>query len=232
VRSRTSIAVVALALGLVAFPVAGQPEQPERPTLDTTAQHALMRNHAASLVSPRLLGRRSFVGAELDQDVILRYLGAARPVRFKPVGSTSIVYEMVLDGPINAAFKPTTSYRPGSAIAEVAAYRISRLLGMDNVPPAITRTMRRDEIRSRLHPDFADDWDDIERFTTWDEDGSCSGAAIYWVPEMRSLGLERDGRMRRWSRRLHQEVARIDPDEQALHGDLSRLVDLDYLVGN
>jgi len=227
VRLQPSIAVVVVALVLVALPVAGQPEIPPH-----AVPQALLRTHAASLVSPRLLARRPFVGAELDQDVILRYLGAARPVRFKPVGSTSIVYEMVLDGPINAAFKPASRHRPGGAVAEVAAYRIARLLGMDNVPPAVMRTIRRDDIQSRLHPDFADDWDEIADWTIWDENGACSGAAIYWVPEMRSLGLERDSRMRRWSRRLRQEVARIDPDEQALHGDLSRLLVLDYLVGN
>jgi hypothetical protein len=184
------------------------------------------------MVSPHTLSRRRFLGAELDQDIILRYLTSARPVRFKPVGSTSIVYEMVLDGPVNAAFKPSSRHRPGGAIAEVATYRIGRLLGMDNVPPAITRRVRRDEIQSRLHPDFADAWDEIVDWTTWQDDGTCVGAAIYWIPEMRSLGLERDGRMTRWSRRLRQEVVRIEPDEADLHTDLSRMLVLDYLVAN
>ncbi len=148
-RRPTFIAAAAALFALSALPAAGQPEA------RVVSPQALMRAHGP-LVSPSILGRRRFVGSELDQDVILRYLASARPVRFKPVGSTSIVYEMVLDGPVNAAFKPASRHRPNGAIAEVAAYQIGRLLGMDNIPPAVTRRMRRDEIQSRLHPDYAD----------------------------------------------------------------------------
>jgi hypothetical protein len=133
--------------------------------------------------------------------------------------------------PISAAFKPVSRHRPGGAVAEVAAYRVARLLGMDNVPPAMMRRVHRDDLHSRLHPDYRDDWTEIDEWTIWQDDDTCFGAAIYWVPEMRSLGLDESGPMRRWTRRLSQG-GRIPEEDVPLHVDLSTMVAFDYLIGN
>ncbi len=221
----------AIAFTAIALSATAQTVEP-RVTSEVLPSVLMRQTHRGALLAAYRHGHQRFLGSNLDQDVILRYLEGARPIRFKPVGSTSIVYEMVLDGPVNAAFKPGSRHRPGGAIAEVAAYRIARLLGMDNVPPAVTRWVRRDDIQSRLHPDYADAWDEIVDWTLWDDQGRAAGAAIYWVPEMRSLGLESDSSIRRWTRRLKQGGPAIQDDERAMYTDLSRMLVLDYLIGN
>ncbi|RLB56333.1 MAG: hypothetical protein DRJ42_03575 [Deltaproteobacteria bacterium] len=213
---------------------AGRGLRPERGLL--TGHRALSRIDPQQLMNTNILAQglsrpMAFAGTGLRQDEIQRHLLTDRPTRFKPVGSTSVVFEMRLDGPVNGAFKPRSRQRSGGAASEVAAYRIARLLGMDNVPPAVTRRIRREDIQARLHPDFADAWDEIVDWTVWNDDGTCTGAAIYWVPQMRSLGLERAGRMTRWTRRLRQG-GEIDANDVPLHADLSRLVVFDYLIGN
>lgn len=249
-RSLQVAAIVAsAAASLLAAGAVGQGPAPEkgrgdvRPAgaTDMRRRPGLLTGHSAlSRIDPQQLLQgthirparaRAFVGTGVRQDEIQRHLLTDRPTRFKPVGSTSVVFEMMLDGPVNAAFKPRNRQRPGGAQAEVAAYRIARLLAMDNVPPAVTRRIRKDDVQARLHPDFADAWGEILDWTLWNEDGTCSGAAIYWVPQMRSLGLERSGRMTRWTRRLRQG-GEIDANDVPMHADLSRLVVFDYLIGN
>jgi len=171
------------------------------------------------------------LGARLDQDRIVEIIREARVVRFKPIGTSSIVYEMLLDGEVHGAFKPRTVQHPRGHLAEIAAYRLARLLGLDNVPPAVTRRVSAESLHARLHPDFDDSWPDIVEGTLWDDDGRVTGAAIYWVPNMRGLGVERRGRMRRWSRQLSQRGA-VPDDARPLHADLSTTVALDYLIGN
>jgi len=215
-------------------PEGGRVVRPERGLL--TGHRGLSRIDPQQFINSDILAKApsrplAFAGTGLRQDEIQRHLLTDRPTRFKPVGSTSVVFEMLLDGPINGAFKPRNRQRPGGAASEVAAYRIARLLGMDDVPPAVTRRVRREDIQARLHPDFEDAWDEIVQWTIWNDDGTCTGASIYWVPQIRSLGLERAGRMTRWTRRLRQggEIAAKDVP---LHADLSRLVVFDYLIGN
>jgi hypothetical protein len=192
---------------------------------------ALDRARLASAAVPTRSARHPMVGAELDQDSILAHVAFDQPVRFKPVGSTSIVYEMLLDGPVRAAFKPNSRHRPRGAESEVAAYRIARLLGMDNVPPAVIRRVPREQLAERLHPDFADAWDEIVEWTLFDADGACSGAAIYWVPQMRSLGVDGDARLARFRRHLSQD-GEIAERDAPLHADFAMMVAFDYLIGN
>jgi len=171
------------------------------------------------------------LGSHLSQDEILHQLRYGRPLRFKPVGTTSIVYQMLLDAEVNAAFKPASRQHPTGHLGEIAAYRISRCLGLDNVPPAISRTVRREEIWNRLHPDFTDTWQDILEWTAWDEDNSVSGASIYWVPDLRDVGLDSRRRMDTWGLALHQEGT-IRPERTRFYSDLSTMLAFDYLVAN
>jgi hypothetical protein len=171
------------------------------------------------------------LGAKLDQDALLAMIEDA-PVRsFEPVGRTSVVFRMELAAEVDAAFKPRTRQHPWGFRAEVAAYRVARLLEMDNVPPAVTRRVSAGRIRDRLHPDFHDAWEEIAQWTLWDPDGTVAGAAIYWIPRMRNLGLEQPGgigRLRRW---LAQGGA-IPGEHEELASDASTMVAFDYLIGN
>jgi hypothetical protein len=138
---------------------------------------------------------------------------------------------VLLDGPIDAAFKPRSLAHPRGHLAEIAAYRVARCLKLDNVPPAVTRRISKARLFERLHPDFSDAWSEIDAWTGWNEDGTVDGAAIYWIPQMRDMGLDRTRSMVRWSWRLSQQ-AELRERDVPLHRDLSNMVAFDYLIGN
>ena len=66
-------------------------------------------------------------------DAILADMVEARPTQFKPVGTSSVVFRVQTLGEHMFAFKPPSAVRARAASAEVAAYRLGRLLGYDNV---------------------------------------------------------------------------------------------------
>jgi hypothetical protein len=171
------------------------------------------------------------LGTDLDQDAILERLQHA-PVRlFEPVGRTSVVFRMELRDTVDAAFKPRTRQHPWGYKAEVAAYRLARLLGMDNVPPAVTRRVSAKELRGRLDADFQDTWDEILRWTLWDEDAQVTGAAIYWIPGLRDLGLDQPASNRQVLRWLSQGRP-VPEGRRPLTTDLATMIAFDYLIGN
>ncbi len=110
---------------------------------------------------------------------------------------------------------------------EIAAYRISRLLGLDNVPPAISRRVAWSEIYPRFHENKLHLRAAIKRAVSWDEDGSAPGAAIYWVKGLRSVGLEDSSKWSGWLR-----DGDVPEDRAALARDLSTMVVFDFLIGN
>jgi len=118
---------------------------------------------------------------------------------------------------VTAALKLRSHDVPHGYQSEIAAYRISRLLGLDNVPPAIYRRATWSEIRQRFNQDTLDQRGSIRRAVVWDEDGSAPGAAIYWVKGLRSIRLEQAAAWQSWLK---------DADVPANHAALAR--DLGY----
>jgi len=173
-----------------------------------------------------------FPGVGRSHRVLSQSLRDAAPTRFKPVGTSSLVYQMRLAGTVDAAFRPRSRRHPRGHLAEVAAYRVARALGMENVPPAVLRRVSRQELRTHLHPDFRDAWDSLEAETLWDPDGTVLGAAVFWIPEMSELGVDAEPGLAAWTRVLQQAGDGIPPGEDALHRDLARMVAFDYLIGN
>jgi hypothetical protein len=110
---------------------------------------------------------------------------------------------------------------------EIAAYRVSRLLGLDNVPPAVYRRATWTEIRQRFNDDMLDRRGSVRRAVLWDEDGSAPGAAIYWVKGLRSVGLENKARWQTWL-----QDGEVPKGKAALARDLSTMVMFDFLIGN
>ncbi|MFW6049668.1 MAG: hypothetical protein ACODAU_00760 [Myxococcota bacterium] len=173
----------------------------------------------------------AFLGRSTPPAAILDRLVDAPILWFEPVGRTTVVFRVVFEGGGKGLFEPSTRQHPAGHRAEVAAYRVARLLGLDGVPPAITRRVAREDLRARLDPELEDAWAPIARWTNWSADGWVAGAAIDWVPDARALGLERHEAVRRWSRWLSQE-GRVPEDGRALARDLSNMVVFDYLIGH
>jgi hypothetical protein len=168
-----------------------------------------------------------FVGTDVEQDEILDVISTANSRSFKPVGHSSVVLRMRTVERVTAALRVRTHQLQHGYQHEIAAYRISRLLGLDNVPPAVYRRATWTEIRQRFHDDMLDQRPVVRRAVLWDEDGSAPGAAVYWVKGLKSIGLENKARWQRWL----QDGA-IPHGKAALARDLSTMVVFDFLIGN
>ena len=153
-----------------------------------------------SVASAGLEPLPQFVGTDVGQDEILDVIASARSRSFKPVGHSSVVLRMRTVAHVTAALRVRTRALQRGYQYEIAAYRISRLLGLDNVPPAIYRRATWNEIRQRFHEDMLDRRASIRRQILWDEDGSAPGAAVYWIKGLRPLGLENQASWKSWLR--------------------------------
>ncbi len=168
-----------------------------------------------------------FVGTEVAADEILEVISSASSRSFKPVGHSSVVLRMRTVARVTAALRVRSHDLERGYQYEIAAYRISRLLGLDNVPPAVYRRATWNEIRQRFHEDMLDRRGSVRRAVLWDDDGSAPGAAVYWVKGLRSVGLEKKARWQSWLK-----DGEIPQGKAALARDLSTMVVFDFLIGN
>ncbi|MEM7607023.1 MAG: hypothetical protein AAF411_16840 [Myxococcota bacterium] len=178
------------------------------------------------------LGERTFPPGPFTHTALLNALREGRSREFKPVGHTSVVFRMRMDGEHTAAYRPRTRRHRRGHIAEVAAYAVGRLLEFDNVAPAIMRTELRRRISERLHPryDDAGTWQDLEDSIFYRSPFETPGAAIYWIPELTSSDLDSEERRERWGAWLGE--GNVPTGEETLARDLSNMRLFDYLVAN
>ena len=167
------------------------------------------------------------MGSNVDQDEIIEVISTAKSRSFKPVGHSSVVLRMRTVAHVTAALKVRSKAIENGYRYEIAAYRISRLLGLDNVPPAIYRRVAWHEVQNRFHEDKLDQRASIRRHVLWDDDGSAPAAAVYWVKGMRSIGLEDRSNWESWLR-----DGEIPESRAALARDLSTMAVFDFLIGN
>ena len=173
----------------------------------------------------------TFIGTDLELEDIERRLTRAPVMRFKPVGSTSTVFKATLKGSINSAFKSATADRPRGPVAEVAAYRLARCLGLNNVPPAVLRRYSVDQLYDRLDPDSAHKWSDIEKRLLIGPGDRVLGASIYWVGSLHDLGIDKGPGVEVWTNWLSGDDE-IPADKLGLAAHISSMLAFDYLIGN
>lgn len=167
----------------------------------------------AGVASGRMFGA-------VSEDRILEVIRTARIGARANVGSTSVNLHLRLGGDIDAAFKPRTAEHGESYRAEIAAYRLNRLLGLTRVPPAVSRSIPRAALR--LAP---------ESPVVFERDNTARGAAIYWVPVLRDSMIDRPQDIERWSRWLRQGHE-IPADQRVRAEEISTLLVFDFLTGN
>lgn len=161
---------------------------------------------------------RTFGG--VPEDRILDAIREGRIGTRQNVGSTSVNLHLHLAGGIDAAWKPRTTTHGETYRAEIAAYRLNRLLGMNRVPPAVSRIIPRAQLR--LAPTSP---------VVFERDNTARGAAIYWVPVLRDSLIDRPREIERWSAWLRQ--GRTIPAEQRVRAEeISSLLVFDFLTGN
>jgi hypothetical protein len=171
---------------------------------------------ATAPIAPR--SNRSFGG--VNEDHILHEIREARITGRRQVGSTSVNFQLTLSSEIGAAFKPRSSTHGEAYKAEIAAYRLNRLLGLNRVPPATTRIVQRSQLRLSQ-----------ETLVTVERDGTVRGAAIYWVPVLRDSRIDQERERARWSAWLRQRGA-IPPEQMTRAEEISTLIVFDFLTGN
>jgi hypothetical protein len=172
----------------------------------------------------------ALVGYDQSPDEIVAALASAEVRFLMPLGGSSGVLRMRVSERWAAVYRLRTHGRPDGPAAEVAAYRVARALGLDDVPPAVLRRMSAAEIR-RLFSGSAEEWEALRRLLAVEADGSVLGAAIAYQTELKHLGLEQERRRAEWQGWLGHGAA-IPESARPLARDLSRMIVFDYLVAN
>jgi hypothetical protein len=178
---------------------------------------------------------RRFASSDLTEDRILEALFSARLDNLRPIGTTSVTFQMQLAGSIDAAFKPETRIHPRGWAHEVAAYRIAGLIGLDQVPPARVRVIERGQLRRHVAPDYEGNVDALLAPLLFSANvpGSTTvrGAAIYWVPNLERGTLDQPDGLARWEAWLAPGTA-LSPEQRILARDLASMCLFDALIGN
>jgi hypothetical protein len=186
----------------------------------------------SGLSGPARADAEAFPGTRMRPPQLLRELRTAPMLSFRPVGSTSTVFRTLLKGlSFRAAFKAATFLRPFGAVAEVAAYRLSRCLGMINVPPAVLRRASTLQLQFGLEAGSPLQWVDIAPRLRTDPNGQVEGAAILWIDGLRELELSTAAGRDQLLATLNQSQPLPDPPPP-MAAQLSELLAFDYLIGN
>lgn len=157
---------------------------------------------------------------ELLSHICVAPLRTAHPLG----GGSSISLRGVFADGSMAVIKPdqrhVTRYR-----SEVAAYRLSRALGISKVAPSCIRRFALEELQARLSPSQRTR---LEAELTVGRGGDVAAAVIHWIPELHGLRLEK----LTWWQPLLRRGSRVRPEQRPRLRDISTLLLFDYLVLN
>ncbi len=156
----------------------------------------------------------------------------AAPISAKSIGHTSYVLKVTLEGGLAAAYKPgsTLPFGRHRYKGEIAAYRLARALGLENVPRAIPRAFSATAIHDVFPtPKGAADFD---RKAIVDSGGLVHGALMPWIPDYRVLPLEEPSWRARWEGWLMNPEARIPDGQSSLAASISTMLVFDYITAN
>jgi len=171
-------------------------------------------------------GATSFLG--VDERVILRRLCDGEVTRMqRNTGGSTLSFRVWFADGGRGLFKPQQSNSVANFRAEIAAYRMSRYLGLHRVPPACGRIMPR--ARLQRTADATGDVAFSERVMReiLGRGESVPGAMIYWVPG----GLENVPGTERYPDLLDTTKPLPDAD-RVLARDLSALLLFDFVNDN
>jgi len=153
---------------------------------------------------------------------------AAAPERGRSIGHTSVVFKLGLTGGVEAAYKPR-SRRGGERFrGEIAAYRLARALGIDNVPPAYPRAFAIDALRSALVPAAVEL---LDREAVAEASGEVRGAIIPWIAKLEFIPLEGAAWRARWQGWL-ERGASIPEADRSTAAQISTMIVFDFVTGN
>ena len=188
-----------------------------------------------------------------SDDAILQRLCSEPIVRLKTLGQGSTLkYKAYFADGSKAVLRPDQALPQGYFRADIAAYRLSRALGLGTVPPACERTIEIERLREVTGDET---WlarlDDELRPRSRDDRQTVRVSMVYWVQGVRDAGLEKT--QRAWRPLLGQDhalpgdagtsdspdstsEAKAETDDDAATLDqareASRLIAWDFLLAN
>jgi len=190
------------------------------PPSDVPGDVPAARADGAAMMATEAPESRTFGG--LPEAQILEAIRTQPVQSRRPVGSTSVNLHLDLAGDIDAGWKPHATTHRERYRAEIAAFRLNRLLGLSRVPPAVSRSLPRSTLR--LAPDSP---------VVFEPNGTARGAAMYWVPVLRGSGVDGPAQIERWTRSLQVSTTLpTDPVQLARLEQISTLLVFDLLTGN
>ena len=168
-------------------------------------------------VGPRFRGQ--------PDDELLAHICTQSIKSIKPLGGgASIKFKVKFPDGSEAAIKPNQT-RITRYQAEVAAYRLSRAMGLGVVPPSCVRRFSSEQLTANMPKDLRAR---MEEEVLPDEKGEVACAVITWVPGLRPLKLEQQD----WWRPALLHDAPIPPGKQQRLLEISTLLLFDYLILN
>ncbi|MBT8494209.1 MAG: hypothetical protein KJO07_14225, partial [Deltaproteobacteria bacterium] len=150
-------------------------------------------------------------------------------------GGTSISLRLTFDNGSRAAFKPQQTNYQTIPRKEVAAYRISRLLSLESVQPAIGRAFPMNELIARLRPDSRRHAARL-RQEMINRSGKVIGEMSWWIPVIKTPKIdgfridEVEGIVT-WKRHLKAKTE-VPAEHAELLAQLSNMLVFDFLINN
>jgi len=146
-------------------------------------------------------------------------------------GGSSISFRLDFADGSRAAFKPEQTNPQTVPRKEIAAYRLNRLLGLNRVPPATSRTVHKDELLGRLPADSPYSATRIMAETLFDEEGFTRGEVSYWIPTILDSHLDAPESVLSWAKWMTIGEP-IPADKVELMAQLSDLLLFDLVQNN
>jgi hypothetical protein len=146
-------------------------------------------------------------------------------------GGSSLSFRVDFADGSRAAFKPAQTNLQTIPRKEVAAYRLNRLLGLNAVPPAVPRSVSREDLFEKLHPESSAALPRIRAETIFNPFGKTLGTFSYWIPEIKDSGLDTPEGVRESAGWLALGGA-IPPAKRSMAAQLSDLIVFDFLTAN
>jgi hypothetical protein len=151
------------------------------------------------------------------------------PVMGKSIGHTSVVFKLQLSNGLKVAWKPASKRGKNRYKGEIAAYRLGKALGIDNVPAVCFRAfdmtkageaVGREAQAKQLFTDEA-----------IVDHGVVRGAVIPWIEGLQFLPLEKDP-LRSEARQWLTTKAAIPEGKVETARQVSSLIAFDFLTTN
>jgi hypothetical protein len=167
----------------------------------------------------------------LDGTIDLSPFETGRPTWGKPIGHTSVVFKIRLEGGAEAAWKPRSKRGGARYRGEIAAHRLARALGLRNVPLALPRSFSMAELRAAFGDPEAGAGKLLRDEAVPDEHGELHGALIPWIVDLHFLALEAEPKRSEWRSWLAANGV-VPSDAIGLASQISTMIVFDYLSGN